>query len=157
RRSLSGAQPPGTTTASTASAETASTSTSAVASSPFLPCTGWVVSPATVTWAPSSCRRITVTQNSRSSNPSASSTTTLLPSSRPAMSHLQLCLSSSPVRIVLFALHLRPAPPGALCPGRPSAGNVATGRGTLPHLQSDPPTNATRHRRPLSQERCPEI
>src|SRR4029453_4228883 len=95
RRSLSGAQPPGTTTASTVSAETASTSTSAVASSPFLPCTGWVVSPATVTWAPSSCRRITVTQNSRSSNPSANSTTTLLPSSRPAMSHLQLCVLSS--------------------------------------------------------------
>src|SRR4029453_12865000 len=92
RRSLSGAQPPGTTTASTASAETASTSTSAVASSPFLPCTGWVVSPATVTWAPSSCRRITVTQNSRSSNPSANSTTTPLPSSRPAMSHLQAAL-----------------------------------------------------------------
>jgi len=83
RRSLSGAHPPGTTTASKSSADTSFAATSLVASRACFPRTVWPGAiPTTVTSAPSSRRRMTVTQNSRSSNPSARNTATLRPDNR---------------------------------------------------------------------------
>src|SRR3989304_1334258 len=73
RRSLSGAQPPGTITASKSSAVTSAASQSMEAVSP--PLLLWTTRPAfvptTVTAAPPSCMRISGTQNSRSSKPSS--------------------------------------------------------------------------------------
>src|SRR5215218_2915610 len=78
--SLSGAQPPGTTPPSNSVASTPSAVVSACASRAFLPLSGSVSGPAETTSAPSSCRRITVTQYSRSSKPSATRTAILFPS-----------------------------------------------------------------------------
>src|SRR6266508_79720 len=77
------AHPPGTTTASKSSADTSFAATSLVASSACFPRTVWPPAvPTTVTSAASSRRRMSVTQNSRSSNPSARSTATLRPDKR---------------------------------------------------------------------------
>ena len=90
---------------------TSATSTSAFASRPCFPRTGSVESPAIVTAAPSSRRRITVTQNSRSSNPSASSTTTFRPSSRPDMSSCYRRSRGAELRLLGRALATRASRP----------------------------------------------
>src|SRR3990172_7327837 len=73
RRSLSGAQPPGTITASKSSAVTSAASQSMEAVSPplLLRTTRPAFVPTTVTAAPPSSMRISGTQNSRSSKPSS--------------------------------------------------------------------------------------
>src|SRR3990172_7762009 len=81
RRSLSGAQPPGTITASKSSAVTSAASQSMEAVSP--PLLLWTTRPAfvptTVTSAPPSSMRISGTQNSRSSKPSSTRTAIRFP------------------------------------------------------------------------------
>ncbi len=82
RRSLSGPQPPGTTRASSVEASTSRATTSGLACRQCFPVTSSRLLPMTTTWAPSSRNRITGTQNSRSSNPSATKTPTVTPLNR---------------------------------------------------------------------------
>src|SRR5215211_131556 len=115
RLSLFGAQPPGTTTPSSSEASTLAAVVSACAPSAFLPLTGSVSGPTETTSAPSSCKRITVTQYSRSSKPSATRTAIFFPSNlmaTPLVSPSLLC--HRPEKLVhlaprLFATELQGA------------------------------------------------
>src|SRR3989337_1840249 len=71
RRSLSGAQPPGITSANRSALRSESMRVVAVISRPFLPRMGLRSSPAAMTSAPSSCSLMSGTKNSRSWTPSA--------------------------------------------------------------------------------------
>src|SRR5829696_1206999 len=114
------------TTPSSSEASTASAVASARAPRAFLPPTGSVSGPTEMTSAPSSCRRITVTQYSRSSKPSATRTATFFPSSltaTPLVSPSLVCRGSQ--QVVDFASCI-------LAPEFEGAGQGGHGVGSAP-------------------------